>query len=149
MSIISNEANIYTCLHLDHKTSLKSHGYICRNSQQYIVLVKIIDFNFMSKIIRIAKDFFWTTFKVFFFSIFKFFYTLHFESMEWLLVCSKWLLGCGYDEDLRSLPIGCLIRSQMSVCECERKASKGLHVCVSVKVTVERDGMFVNLNFSM
>ncbi len=29
---------------LDHKTSLKSLGYICSNSQKYIVWVKIIDF---------------------------------------------------------------------------------------------------------
>ncbi len=29
---------------LDHKTSHKSHGYICRNSQKYIEWVKIIDF---------------------------------------------------------------------------------------------------------
>ncbi len=34
---------------LDHKTSLKSLGYICSNSQKYIVGVKIIFFNFMSK----------------------------------------------------------------------------------------------------
>ncbi len=35
---------------LDHKTSLKYtsiHGYICSNSQKYIVWVKIIDFSFM------------------------------------------------------------------------------------------------------
>ncbi len=29
---------------LDHKTSLKSHRYICSNSQQYIVWVKILIF---------------------------------------------------------------------------------------------------------
>ncbi len=34
---------------LDHKTSLKSPGYICSNSQKYIVLVKIIDFFFYAK----------------------------------------------------------------------------------------------------
>jgi len=40
---------------LDHKTSLKLHGYIC--GQQNTVWVKIIDFSFMSKIIRIlSKD---------------------------------------------------------------------------------------------
>ncbi len=32
-----------TYVTLDHKTSLKSHGYICSNSQQYIVWVKIIN----------------------------------------------------------------------------------------------------------
>ncbi len=42
---------------LDHKTSLKSLGYICSNSQKYIVWVKIIIFSFMPKIIRIlSKD---------------------------------------------------------------------------------------------
>ncbi|XDV28083.1 hypothetical protein PO909_031478, partial [Leuciscus waleckii] len=51
------------CIHtltyvtLDHKTSHKSHRYICGNSQQYIIWVKIIDFFFMPKIIRIlSKD---------------------------------------------------------------------------------------------
>ncbi len=35
----------------------KSLGYICSNSQNYIVWVKIIDFSFMQKIIRIlSKD---------------------------------------------------------------------------------------------
>ncbi len=38
---------------LDHKTSRKSLGYICSNS---ILWVKIIDFSFMPKIIRILKD---------------------------------------------------------------------------------------------
>ncbi len=42
---------------LDHKTSHKSLGYVCSNSQKYIVWVKIIDFSFMPKIIRIlSKD---------------------------------------------------------------------------------------------
>ncbi len=42
---------------LDHKSSLKSLGYICSNSQKYIEWVKIIDFSFMPKIIRIlSKD---------------------------------------------------------------------------------------------
>ncbi len=39
---------------LEHKSS---HKYICSNNQQYIVWVKIIDFSFMPKIIRIlSKD---------------------------------------------------------------------------------------------
>ncbi len=38
---------------LEHKTSHKSLGYICSNSQKYILWVKIIDFSFMPKIIRI------------------------------------------------------------------------------------------------
>ncbi len=42
---------------LDHKTSLRSLGYICSNSQKYIVWVKIIDFSLMPKIIRtLSKD---------------------------------------------------------------------------------------------
>ncbi len=41
----------------DHKTSLKSLGYICSNRQQYIVWVKMINFSFMPKIIIIlSKD---------------------------------------------------------------------------------------------
>ncbi len=44
---------------LDHKTSHKSHGYICSNTQQYLVWVKIVDFSFMPKIINIlTKDHF-------------------------------------------------------------------------------------------
>ncbi len=42
---------------LDHKAGLKSLGYICSNSQKYIVWVKIIIFSFMPQIIRIlSKD---------------------------------------------------------------------------------------------
>jgi len=41
---------------LDHKSSLKLHGYICGNSQQNTVLVKIIDFYFMTKIIKILSN---------------------------------------------------------------------------------------------
>ncbi len=38
-------------------TFLKLHGYICCNSPKYILWVKIIDFSFMPKIIRIlSKD---------------------------------------------------------------------------------------------
>ncbi len=37
---------------LEHKSSHKQHSYICSNSQQYIVWVKIIIFYFMPKIIR-------------------------------------------------------------------------------------------------
>ncbi len=43
---------------LDLKTSLKSLGYICSNSQKYIGWVKIIDFSFMPKIIwTLSKDY--------------------------------------------------------------------------------------------
>ncbi len=53
--LISND--YLTFVTLDHKTSLKSLGYICSNSQQYIVWVKIIHFSFMPKIICIlSKD---------------------------------------------------------------------------------------------
>ncbi len=49
--------NIYIYITLDHKTNLKSLGYICSNSKKYIVRVKIINFSFMPKIIRILiKD---------------------------------------------------------------------------------------------
>ncbi len=52
---ISND--YLTFVTLEHKTSLKSLGYICSNSQQYIVWVKIIHFSFMPKIISIfSKD---------------------------------------------------------------------------------------------
>ncbi len=42
---ISNKHRLYksTNVTLDHKTSLKSLGYICSNIQNYIVWVKIID----------------------------------------------------------------------------------------------------------
>ncbi len=47
----------YKYVTLDHKTSLKSLEYICINNQKYIEWVKIIDFSFMSKIIRtLSKD---------------------------------------------------------------------------------------------
>ncbi len=52
---ISND--YLTFVTLEHKTSLKLLGYICSNSQQYIVWVKIIHFSFMPKIISIlSKD---------------------------------------------------------------------------------------------
>ncbi len=52
---ISND--YLTFVTLEHKTSLKSLEYICSNSQQYIVWVKIIHFSFMPKIISIlSKD---------------------------------------------------------------------------------------------
>ncbi len=91
---------------LEHKSSVESLGYIYNNSQKYIVWVKIIDFSFMPKIIRIlrscsmkifykfptvnisklnfwlviciAKNFIWTTLKMIF-SIFRFFCTLRFQ----------------------------------------------------------------------
>ncbi len=40
---------VCVCVTLDHKTCLKSHWYICSNSQKYIVWVKIIDFSFYAK----------------------------------------------------------------------------------------------------
>ncbi len=57
-----NDSYIYicvcvcVCVSLEHKSSLKSLGYICSNSQKYIVWVKIIDFSFMPKIIRILRS---------------------------------------------------------------------------------------------
>ncbi len=38
---------------LDHKSSLKSLGYICSNSQKYIVWIKMIIFSFMPEIIKL------------------------------------------------------------------------------------------------
>ncbi len=52
-----NRMVFMTFVTLEHKTSHKQHGYICSNSQKYIVWVKIIDFSFMPKIIRtLSKD---------------------------------------------------------------------------------------------
>ncbi len=47
--------DIFLNVTLDHKTSHKSHGCICSNSQKYIVWAKIIYFSLMPKIIRILK----------------------------------------------------------------------------------------------
>ncbi len=53
--VLQSYANAYVIL--DHKTSHKSLGYICSNSQKYTVWVKIIDFSFMTKLIRtLSKD---------------------------------------------------------------------------------------------
>ncbi len=48
---------LWFCLNvtLDHKSSLKSLGYICSNSQKYTVWVKIIDFSLRPKIISILN----------------------------------------------------------------------------------------------
>ncbi len=43
-------------LTLEHRSSVKSLGYIYNNSQKYIGWVKIIDFYFMPKIIRILRS---------------------------------------------------------------------------------------------
>uniref|UniRef100_A0A672RVD9 LRRC8 pannexin-like TM region domain-containing protein n=1 Tax=Sinocyclocheilus grahami TaxID=75366 RepID=A0A672RVD9_SINGR len=56
ISIVMLMIAVFGCTR-QHKSSLKSLGDICSNSQQYIVWVKIIDFSFMPKIIRIlSKD---------------------------------------------------------------------------------------------
>ncbi len=49
---------VYICVYvsLEHKSSVESLGYICSNRQKYIVWVKIIDFYFMPKIIRILRS---------------------------------------------------------------------------------------------
>ncbi len=41
---------------LEHKSSVKSLGYIYSNNQQYIAWVIIIDFSFMTEIIRILRS---------------------------------------------------------------------------------------------
>ncbi len=52
-----NTLHLIIYVTLEHKTSLKSLGYICSSSQKYNVWVKILDFSFMPKIIRIlSKD---------------------------------------------------------------------------------------------
>ncbi len=50
--------NTNTCMYIcdpGPQTNLKSLGFICSNSQKYI-WVKIIDFSFMPKIIRILSS---------------------------------------------------------------------------------------------
>ncbi len=42
---------------LEHKGSLKLLGYVCSNSQKYILWAKIIDLSFMPKIIRILSKY--------------------------------------------------------------------------------------------
>ncbi len=54
---VTFKSNALQYVTLEHKSSLKSLGYICSNSQKYIVWVKIIHFSFMPKIIRtLSKD---------------------------------------------------------------------------------------------
>ncbi len=75
---------------LEHKTSLKSLGYICSNSQQCIVWVKIIVYNtfptvnmsnmYFLLIMCIVKNL-WTTLKAIF-SIFHFFCTPKFKFLK-------------------------------------------------------------------
>ncbi len=51
--VLKSNVNMrFSYVSLEHKSSLKSLGYVCSNSQKYIVWVKIIDFSFMPKIIR-------------------------------------------------------------------------------------------------
>ncbi len=68
-----------TYVTLEHKTSLKSLAYICSNSQQYIVWVKIIDFYLMPNIIRTFKNHvLWRYFVNFLSKIYK---------NVWLVIC--------------------------------------------------------------
>ncbi len=56
-TILTNLCFYSIFVNLDHKTRLKSLGYICSNSQKYMVWVKIIDFSFMPKIFSsVCKD---------------------------------------------------------------------------------------------
>ncbi len=41
---------------LEHRRSHKQHRYICSNSQQYIVWLKMINVYFMPKVIRILRS---------------------------------------------------------------------------------------------
>ncbi len=47
---------IYIYMTLEHKSSHKSLGYICSNSQKYIVWIKIIDLFLLPTIIRILRS---------------------------------------------------------------------------------------------
>ncbi len=47
--VMSFKTRITLFVTLDHKTSLKSLGYICSNSQKYTTWVNIIDFFFDAK----------------------------------------------------------------------------------------------------
>ncbi len=102
---------------MEHKSSHKQHRYICSNSQQYIVWVKIINFYFMTKISRIlrscsmkifsefptvniskfnfwlviciAKNFIWATLNLIF-SIFWFLCTLKFQILNSCISGKYW-----------------------------------------------------------
>ncbi len=52
---VIHQNNIYSCP-WSTKAVISRWGYICSNSQQYIVWVKIRDFSFMTKIIRIIRS---------------------------------------------------------------------------------------------
>ncbi len=78
ISIIIDDKNKYVTL--EHESSFKQHGYICSNSQQYIVWVKIINFYFMPKIIRILRS---CSMK-----IFCTFLTVNISKLHfWLVIC--------------------------------------------------------------
>ncbi len=53
---MDNDACNISNVTMEHKSSLKSLGYICRNRQKYIVWVKIKHFSYMPKIIRILRS---------------------------------------------------------------------------------------------
>ncbi len=53
--IVYTNLSVQKCIRDPGAYSLKSLGYICSISQKYILWVKIIDFSFMPKIIRILN----------------------------------------------------------------------------------------------
>ncbi len=55
LSFLTGETIFQLNVTLNHKTNLKSLGYIWSNCQKYIVWVKIIDLTFKPKIIRILS----------------------------------------------------------------------------------------------
>ncbi len=102
---VSYRHTSYRYISINCYTPNKQHSYICSNSQQYIVWVKIIIFSCIPKIIRIlcsmkilpilnisklnywlliciAKNFIWTTLKMIF-SIFRFFCSLRFQIFKY------------------------------------------------------------------
>ncbi len=124
---------------LEHRRSHKQHGYICRNSQQYIVWVKIIIY-FMPKIIRIlrscsmkifcrfptiniskhnfwlviciAKNFIWTTLKMIF-SIFRFLCILRFQILKVVSQCFRWCINIKYNFAKLTLLTGFVVQGHI------------------------------------
>ncbi len=78
--VLNTKEDILKNYHFWVNCPLKSLRYICSNSQQYIVWVKIIDFSFMTKIIRILRS---CSMK-----IFSKFPTVNISKLNfWLVIC--------------------------------------------------------------
>ncbi len=125
---------------LEHKSSHKQHSYICSNSQQYIVWVKIKLENFLTSFLiinRIKKNCIWTTLRVIFFctlrfQIFKYcpIITTH-KSMEWCINLNyDWFWLTSLLEDLRRVQGIC------RMCSVPRPSETARRCCLAV----ERNG---------